>query len=75
MRPSMFCMRLGQWMGEGGGGGGVDHIIKLEIQGTIKRITLLINLNQAFLRGQISVSQATINRCTNRQQLDPKAFP
>ena len=46
MPPSMFCMRLGQWVG--GGGGGFDRIIKLEIQGTIKRITLLINLYQAF---------------------------
>ena len=34
-------------------------------KGTIKYITLLINSDQAFLRGQALVPQATINRCIN----------
>ena len=54
MPPSMFCMRIGQWA---------------NLKGTIKYITLLINLDQAFLRGQASVPQATINRCINQERI------
>ena len=39
------------------------------VKGTIKYITLLIILDQAFLHGQASVPQANINRCINQERI------